>query len=132
MEINTHLMINHQLCGTPTVVEEGYARVEITTTNTMAADDVGLVHGGFIFGMADYAAMLAVNDPNVVLGAADVKFLKPVSVQEAIVAEARVSTAKGKKQLVDVSVKRIGEEVFQGVFTCFVLDKHVLHDRING
>ena len=63
----------------------------MTTTNAMAADDIGLVHGGFIFGMADYAAMLAVNDPNVVLGAADVKFLKPVSVQETVVAEARVS-----------------------------------------
>jgi uncharacterized protein (TIGR00369 family) len=132
MEINTHLKINHPLCGTPTVVEEGYVRVEMTTTNAMTADDVGLVHGGFIFGMADYAAMLAVNDPNVVLGAADVKFLKPVSVQETVVAEARVITKKGKKQMVDVRVKGIGEEVFQGVFTCFVLEKHVLHDRIDG
>ncbi len=82
--------------------------------------------------MADYAAMLAVNDPNVVLGAADVKFLKPVSVQETVVAEARVITKKGKKQMVDVMVKGTGEAIFKGVFTCFVLEKHVLHDRIDG
>jgi acyl-coenzyme A thioesterase PaaI-like protein len=44
----------------------------------MAADQRGLVHGGFTFGLADYAAMVAVNDPNVVLGAAEVRFLAPV------------------------------------------------------
>jgi acyl-coenzyme A thioesterase PaaI-like protein len=44
----------------------------------MVVDAHGLVHGGFVFGLADYAAMLAVNDPNVVLGAAEARFLKPV------------------------------------------------------
>jgi acyl-coenzyme A thioesterase PaaI-like protein len=48
----------------------------------MAVDDRGLVHGGFVFGLADHAAMLAVNDPNVVLGAASTRFLKPVRVGE--------------------------------------------------
>jgi len=43
----------------------------------MVVDDHKLVHGGFIFGAADYAAMAAVNDPNVVLGSAEVSFLKP-------------------------------------------------------
>ena len=46
----------------------------------MAADGRGLVHGGFTFGLADFAAMCAVNDPNVVLGAATCKFLAPVQV----------------------------------------------------
>jgi acyl-coenzyme A thioesterase PaaI-like protein len=62
----------------------------------------------------------------VVLGAAEVTFLKPVAVQEAVVAEARVSDKKGKKQTVQVVVQRSNETVFKGVFTCFVLEKHVL------
>ncbi|HKL82437.1 MAG TPA: thioesterase, partial [Desulfobacter sp.] len=78
MNIITHQLIDNELCGTPLMVENGKSRVEYTTTSRMAADDSGLVHGGFIFGLADYAAMLAVNHPNVVLGGADVKFLKPV------------------------------------------------------
>jgi acyl-coenzyme A thioesterase PaaI-like protein len=126
MNIKTHGRIDHALCGKPLLVEDGRSRVEMATTPSMAADEKGLVHGGFIFGAADYAAMIAVNHPHVVLGASDVKFLKPVRVGEIVTATARVQEAKGKKYWVSVSVSRGEEDVFQGMFTCFVLDKHVL------
>ena len=71
MNIQTHRAIDHALCGRPVRVEADFCRVELTTTPDMAVDASGLVHGGFIFGLADHAAMVAVNHPNVVLGAAD-------------------------------------------------------------
>ena len=126
MNIITHQLIDNELCGTPLMVENGKSRVEYTTTSRMAADDSGLVHGGFIFGLADYAAMLAVNHPNVVLGGADVKFLKPVKAGESVYAQADVTSASGKKQMVSVTVKREEEVVFKGDFSCFILEKHVL------
>ena len=126
MDIVTHLQIDQKLCGRPLSVEKGMSRVELMTTSSMAADEQGLVHGGFIFGAADYAAMIAVNHPHVVLGASDVKFLKPVRVGETVLAKATVEEVKGKKYWVSVSVTNASEEVFQGMFTCFVLDKHVL------
>lgn len=126
MNIITHQLIDKELCGTPVMVENGKSRVEYTTTLRMAADDSGLVHGGFIFGLADYAAMLAVNHPNVVLGGADVKFLKPVKAGESVCAQASVTSTSGKKQMVSVVVEREDEVVFKGEFSCFVLEKHVL------
>lgn len=126
MDIRTHLQIDRDLCGRPDLLEPGFCRVDFTATERMAADDKGLVHGGFVFGLADYAAMLAVNDPHVVLGAATVKFLKPVSVGQRIVAEARVSEVSGRKHLVDVAVRRDAEVLLEGRLTCFVLDRHVL------
>ena len=126
MNINTHQSMDNELCGKPVMVENGKSRVELMTTSRMAADDSGLVHGGFIFGLADYAAMLAVNHPNVVLGGADVKFLKPVKAGESVDAQAEVTSGSGKKQMVSVTVQRGDEVVFQGEFACFVLDKHVL------
>lgn len=126
MEIITHNKINQELCGKPLLLEEGFSRVELLTTEGMAVDERGLIHGGFIFGLADYAAMIAVNHPNVVLGAADVKFLKPVTVNEVVVAEAKVEIKKGKKHTVVTTVKRGDEKVFEGEFACFTLDKHVL------
>lgn len=126
MEIITHQKINQELCGRPLEVKEGYSRVELVTTESMVADQSSLVHGGFIFGQADYAAMIAVNHPNVVLGGADVKFLKPVQAGETIVAEARVNAIDGKKNTVEVVVTRGEEKVFSGTFFCFVLGKHVL------
>lgn len=126
MQIQTHQSINQHLCGKPLHVDEGFSRVELKTTQEMAADTSGLVHGGFIFSLADYAAMIAVNHPNVVLGAADVKFLKPVAVADTVVAEARIEEIQGKKCWVAVSVTKDEQIVFQGMFTCFALAKHVL------
>jgi len=126
MEINTHTLIDQELCGKPMHVDSGCSRVELRTTRKMIVDETGLVHGGFIFGLADYAAMIAVNHPNVVLGASEVKFIKPVKVDEKVTAEAIVENPQGKKQLVTVTVSNKDETVFTGIFTCFVLDKHVL------
>lgn len=92
----------------------------------MGADDRGLVHGGFVFGAADYAAMLAVNDPNVVLGAASVRFVAPVRVGEVVLVEAWRTAVAGRKHTVEVRAT-VGEtEVLVGTLTAFVLDRHVL------
>jgi acyl-coenzyme A thioesterase PaaI-like protein len=126
MNIETHHRIDQGLCGTPARIEPGYCEVELLPGREMQADDSGLIHGGFVFGMADYAAMLAVNDPNVVLGAADVRFTKPCRLGEKLTAKARILEEKGKKRMVEVIVGSGTDTVFEGTFTCFVLEKHVL------
>lgn len=126
MDIRTHRRIDAGLCGQAEAVGEGTSRVRLTTDARMAADERGLVHGGFVFGLADYAAMIAVNHSNVVLGAADVKFLAPVKVDETVVAEAKVVETAGRKRQVAVRVRRGDKPVFEGQFTCFVLEAHVL------
>jgi acyl-coenzyme A thioesterase PaaI-like protein len=126
MAPNTHLGIHPDLVGVPATLAEGRASATLTTTPAMAADARGLVHGGFVFGLADYAAMLAVNHPNVVLGSAETRFVAPVAVGEVVVAEAERIEEKGRKHVVRV-VARVGERpVFEGTFTTFVLDRHVL------
>jgi len=126
MNIQTHEKIDIELCGAPREVGENFSRVELRATERMSVDASGLTHGGFIFGLADHAAMIAVNHPNVVLGAAGVKFLKPVQTGDTVVAEARVDPGEGRKKNVRVTV-HLGETlVFEGSFTCFLLDRHVL------
>ena len=127
MNLKTRLEMNRSLCGEVLSVEEGAAVVKIVTTREMVADDHDLVHGGFIFGAADFAAMAAVNDPNVVLGSAEVKFLKPTRCGDSVTLYAKVAEASGKRRRVDVEgVNGSGAKVFTGIFTCFVLEKHVL------
>lgn len=125
--VATHERIDHALCGEPVALEPGKAEVRLVTTATMAVDERGLVHGGFVFGLADHAAMLAVNDPNVVLGQAQMRFLRPLRVGEAVVARAAVTAEAGKRRTVAVEVAReSGEAVATGELVCFVLDRHVL------
>jgi len=126
MNIYTHKKIDRELCGTPIELNDGFCRIELLTSERMSVDEYKLVHGGFVFGLADHAAMLAVNDPNVVLGQASVKFLKPVQPEEVLIAEALVKTVEGRKQNVHVKVFCNTEVVFEGDFVCFTLKKHVL------
>ncbi|UCH29026.1 MAG: hypothetical protein JSV06_12245 [Myxococcales bacterium] len=98
----------------------------LDTTDAMVVDAQGLVHGGFVFGLADYAAMLAINDPNVVLGAAQVRFLKPVRNGERVLALAQTVETKGRKHEVRVEATVGSRAVFEGAFTCIVLERHVL------
>ncbi len=123
---HTHLTIDRSLCGEPLELSPGRARVALVTRGEMAADERGLVHGGFVFGLADYAAMLAVDHPNVVLGAAEVRFLAPCVVGERLVAEARLDGEEGSKKRVSVEVRRDATVLLRGLFTCFVLLTHVL------
>jgi len=125
VDIRTHHEISPQLVGEAVEVGEGTACARLVTRSDMAADDRGLVHGGFTFGLADYAAMLAVNDPLVVLGAAECRFLGPVAVGEVMVATARLEERQGKKHRVQCTVST-ERPVFEATFTCFVLEHHVL------
>ncbi|MEB2310867.1 MAG: hypothetical protein OZ921_02365 [Sorangiineae bacterium] len=126
MEPRTHLTINRSLCGEPVALEGGRATVALTATPEMAADERGLVHGGFIFGLADYAAMLAVNEPTVVLASADSTFRAPVVVGERVVAEANVTEHEGKRYRVHVDVRRGETVVMSADFSCAVPSRHVL------
>lgn len=128
MTPRTHLAIDPRLVGAPLELGEGSASAFLVTTPEMAADERGLVHGGFVFGLADYAAMLAVNDSHVVLGGAETRFLKPVRAGERLEARARIEETDGRKSRVKVEVLRggnTGDIVMTGTFSCFTLDRHV-------
>jgi acyl-coenzyme A thioesterase PaaI-like protein len=125
IESQTHLAISPHWVGEALELAPGRAVARLQTRTEMAADERGLVHGGFAFGLADYAAMLAVNDPHVVLGAAETRFLAPVRVGEVLTARAVVESEEGKKRLVKCSVSTDEREVLAATFTCFVLPRHV-------
>lgn len=128
LKIDTHNKINQTLCGTPEYCENGKSLVKLKLTQEMAADDKDLIHGGFIFGLADYAAMIAVNHPNVVLQSASSKFLKPSSVGETVKAEAEIINTEKNRHKISVSVYSDNNKIFEGEFSAVVLRNHVLGD----
>ena len=125
---NTHSAINNKLSGVIIKLDNNYSKVKLQTTSEMIVDKMGLIHGGFIFSLADFASMVAINHPNVVLGGANVKFLKPVRKGDILIAEAQLSKKEGKKLIVNVNVKRNDDVVFSGEFICFTLEKYILGD----
>ena len=127
MEIKTHSRADPHLLGRPMLVrDDAEAVVELEASGEMAVDDCGLIHGGFTFGLADYAAMLAVNHPYVVLGSSQVRFLAPVKVGDVMRARAEVVRREGRRREVSVEISVEREKVLTGTMTCYVLDGHVL------
>lgn len=130
MDPKTHEAIDARWSGAPVEIGEGTAMVRLETIPEMRVDERGLVHGGFVFGAADHAAMLAVNEPTVVLGGAEVRFLAPVVVGDIVEVRAEVEGSQGRKSVVRVGAAVGDTRVFEGTFTCFVLDGHVLDGRV--
>ncbi|PHS57837.1 MAG: thioesterase [Sulfurimonas sp.] len=124
--IHTHQKINHDLCGEIEKVDIGYVELKLVTLPDMVADDMGLIHGGFIFSAADYAAMVAINEKNVVLVACDAQFLSPAKFGDVIYFKAKVRHKEGRKRNVNVTAF-VGEiKIFEAEFKTVVTDRHVL------
>ena len=124
--VSTHEKVNNELCGEVILLEQGYVETRLITTPEMVADDVGLIHGGFIFSAADYAAMLAVNERNVVLVASNCQFLSPVKFHDEVNFIAKVRHKEGRKRNVNVEGYVLEIKVFEGEFKTVVTDRHVL------
>jgi len=124
--LRTHEMINSAYSGELEDLREGFAKVRLVTSDDMKVDSYGLVHGGFIFCAADFAAMAAVNDKNVVLSSAQSEFLAPVRVGDEVVFTAKVRHKDGRKRDVEVIGKFLDVKVFHSIMKAVVLDKHVL------
>ena len=127
----THLSVSGDVVGKAERIETGKrSRVSLAVNANMRVDEKGLAHGGFAFGLADYAAMVAVNDPYVVLLSSQVRFLKPVIGGERLVAQAEVKETDGKKRKVWCEVfNQDRQKVFEGEFLCLVLNQHLLEKK---
>ena len=126
INLKTHTKIKKYLSGNIVSLKENYAQVKLSCTREMAADEMGLIHGGFTFSAADFAAMAAVNDPYVVLIGAVSKFLAPVKVGDIVMFEAYAKFEDARKREVDVVGSINDIKVFEGKFDAVILSEHVL------
>jgi uncharacterized protein (TIGR00369 family) len=130
--LTTHERINRDLCGEIEKLENGYVNLKLVTTHEMIADSMGLIHGGFIFSAADFAAMAAVNERNVVLVASDCQFLSPVKFGDIVNFTAKVRHKEGRKRNVHVIANVLDIKVFEGEFKTVVTERHVLKLKLSG
>ena len=124
--LKTHQRIHSEFSGKIQKMEKGRVEVQLETTKDMLADDMGLIHGGFVFSAADYAAMAAVNERNVVLVASDCQFLSPVKLGDKVNFVANVRHTEGRKRNVNVEGYVLHIKVFEGIFKTVVTERHVL------
>ncbi len=130
--LETHTLINTYLCGEITKHTKGYIELELLTEQEMVADSMGLIHSGFIFGAADFAAMAAVNEKNVVLVQSQCSFLSPVKLGDKVFFKASVRQKEGRKRNVMVRGYVHEIKVFEGEFMTVITERHVLKLKLSN
>ena len=88
--VYTYGAINQGLSGKITKLHVGDVEVVLETSKTMIADEEGLIHNGFLFNAANYAAMMTINHPNVVLVTSKCQFLFPIKLFDKVVISAKI------------------------------------------
>ena len=130
-DLLTHAKIKNSLVGTLTELKKSLSKVVLQTTNEMVVDEFGLVHSGFIFGAAEYAAVAAINQENVVIIGCRSKFFAPARIGDIIEFEAKGRFEDARKREIKVIGKINEIKVFEGIFQAVLLEKHILKTKID-
>ena len=111
-------------------IKEGYSKIKMTVRKEMI-NGFGIVHGGIAFSLADSAFAFACNNRNVLSVALDtsINFLKPVQVNDELIAEATElhnGKTTGLYQIKIINQNNHVVAIFKG--TCFRTNKKLIED----
>ncbi|MEO8111289.1 MAG: hydroxyphenylacetyl-CoA thioesterase PaaI [Ginsengibacter sp.] len=109
-------------------IREGYSKIKMTVRSEMM-NGLGIVHGGIAFSLSDSAFAFACNSRNNLSVALDtsINFLKPVHVDDELIAEAKEihnGKSTGLYQITIMNQRDHVVAVFKG--TCFRTGKKLI------
>jgi acyl-CoA thioesterase len=109
-------------------IEEGYAKTKMIIRKEMI-NGLGIVHGGIAFSLADSTFAFACNNRNNLSVALDtaINFLKPVHVEDVLIAETKEMHNGKSTGLYQITVSNQNDHivaVFKG--TCFRTNKKLV------
>lgn len=107
------------------------ATVRFAPGDKMIMDDNKMIHAGFVFNSASFAAMAAINKKYSVLIAADVKFLAPIEPGHEVIFKAEALQNDIKKCEVKVEGFLLDIKIFDSIFHIAVFDKKIFKLRFN-
>ena len=113
-------------------IKEGYSKIKMTIRKEMI-NGFGIVHGGVTFSLADSAFAFACNNRNNLSVALDtsINFIKPVHVDDVLIAEAKELHNGKSTWLYQISITNQNAHlvaVFKG--TCFRTGKKLFEENL--
>lgn len=95
----------------------GISLLEIDETKVFKK--TGIARGHYIFAQANSLAVALINQEIALTAKADIRFIRPVYLNERLIAKARVVNSKDDRSEIEINTY-VGEEiVFKGMFTIF-------------
>ena len=130
-DLLTHAKVKSSLVGTLTELGKSTSKVVLQTTHDMVVDEFGLIHNGFLFGAAEYAAVASINQANVVVIGCRSKFFAPAKLGDIIEFESKGRYEDARKREIKVLGSINGVKVFEGIFHAVLLENHILKTKID-
>ncbi len=131
-DLHTHQKIRTNISGDIVSLEKGKSKTILQTTDEMSVDSLGLIHSGFVFSAAEFAAVVAVNEENLVIIAAKTKFLAPAKSGDLIEFRATAKFEDSRKREIKVIGEINGIKIFEGTFQAVLLENHILKTKIKN
>lgn len=124
-ELKTSVAIKLNLSGVVTELKKSHAKTKLFTIEEMVCDLEGLIHSGFVFSAANYAALASINEEFCVSINARINFFAPVRLGDIVEFDAQAYFDEARKRDVRVVGKVRDIKVFEGTFQFVVLEEHV-------
>ncbi|MFO7819016.1 MAG: transcription factor FapR [Halanaerobacter sp.] len=100
----------------------------LETTGNMVLEKAEVVRGHHIFAQANSLAVAIIDADVAVTGAANIRYQKPVSIDERLVAAAEVKEREDNKFTIEVNTKVNNELIFAGEFVIFALEEEEIRE----
>lgn len=115
--------------GEITELYRNKAIIRFVPTEKMIMDESKMIHAGFVFNSASYAAMVALNRKYSVIIASDVKFFAPIELGHEVIFKAEAVQSDTKKCEVKVEGFLLDIKIFDSMFHIAVFDKKIFKLR---
>lgn len=125
IELQACTSLKGELVGN--IVKMTYEEVitKFVPTKQMISDESNLIHSGFIFNAANYAAMCLVNQPHAITIGSEVEFLAPVEFEQEMMFLATVKQSNNKKFEINVKGTLLDIKIFEAIFHIAVFEKQL-------
>lgn len=117
--------LKSDLCGVIIRMSDEEVLIKFTPNEQMVGDENNLIHSGFIFNAANYAAMCLVNQAHSFTIGAEVQFLAPIELEQEMLFLATMKYANDKKYKVLVKGTLLDIKIFEATFHISVFDKQL-------
>ena len=95
----------------------------LETTENMVLEKAEVVRGHHIFAQANSLAVAIIDTDVAVTGSANIRYNRPVSIEERLVAKAEVKSRDNNKFTIRVNTKVNDRSIFKGEFVIFALEE---------
>ena len=130
LRVRTHVELDPNLVGRVDHLNEDESHTTLNTTKAMHADEERLVHSGFIGSSAEYAALIAVNEPNAMIYSVSSQYFSCARVGEDVTFKATVQHTEGHKRNVTVIGSIESIKVYRANIIVIIPEYHPLKIKL--